>query len=132
MPITVPVDGQEITVSAFGAPVANAINALAPTSWTNVTYQNSWADYAGAQRFQYRKIGDMVWLRGTFGGGTAAATITIFPVGFRPPVYLELNALSYVSGQRVTVKCDAYATGEFSCEISATAISINIAFSTTA
>lgn len=57
------------------------------TPWTAPTLVNSWANFGGGfQEAQYRKVGDIVHLRGLIGGGTAApVTIFTLPVGFRPP-----------------------------------------------
>ena len=101
MPITVPVTGDEISASAFGAPVANEVNRLTPlvdsrtpTAWTTVTYQNSWVT-EGPQPAQYRKIGDIVYFRGSIKAGTNNTTAWTMPVGFRPPTVLTLPTLYY-------------------------------------
>lgn len=56
------------------------------TGWTAVTFQNSWANYGGAfQTAQYRRVGDIVELRGLVRNGTAGTSIFTLPAGFRPP-----------------------------------------------
>jgi len=95
MAITVPVAGQEASAEQFGIPVANEVNRMtplvvAPTPWTTLVLQNGWVNQAGTA--QYRKVGDMVQMRGTVGGGTAGTNVAILPVGFRPPAGLFLNS----------------------------------------
>lgn len=59
-------------------------SAIAP-SWTNPTLLNSWANFgAPFQTAQYRKIGDMVQLRGLIAGGTLGTNAFVLPSGFRP------------------------------------------------
>lgn len=68
--------------------------ATEPTTWTGVTYQNSWVDYgSGYQGVQYRKIGDVVHLRGLMKNGTESVAAFTLPTGFRPPADLSLIAL---------------------------------------
>lgn len=63
-----------------------SISEFAP--WTNVTFQNSWGNYGSPfQECQYRKIGDIVYVRGLVqrtGGHTTAHTIFTLPSGYRP------------------------------------------------
>jgi hypothetical protein len=46
---------------------------------------------------QYRKVGDMVELRGVIRGGTAGTVAFTLPAGFRPPAHIEA-ALYYFTG----------------------------------
>jgi len=89
MPITVPIAGQEISASAFGIPVANEVNRMTPvttvTAWTALSLTNGWANVGGWGSAQYRKVGDMVQLRGVVSGGTANSSVATLPAGFRPP-----------------------------------------------
>ena len=63
-----------------------------PTPWTGVTFQNSWTNFgSGYQDAQYRKVGDIVYLRGWVKGGAAAVTMFQLPVGFRPPAYVHMG-----------------------------------------
>lgn len=60
-----------------------------PGSWTAPTLLNSWANFGGAfQVAQYRKVGDMVQLRGLIRLGTVTNTAFTLPTGFRPPADL--------------------------------------------
>lgn len=101
MAITPPVAGQQITVEAFGIPITNEVNRMTPittvTAWTQATLQNGWAHQAG-QVVQYRKVGDMVQIRGRMDGGTSGfVAYFLLPVGFRPP-YLMQSAIAVVKG----------------------------------
>jgi len=61
------------------------------SDWTGVTFASGWSNLSGAQTVEYRKIGDIVYLRGTTertsGSGT---TIFTLPSGYRPPAQLRL------------------------------------------
>lgn len=56
------------------------------TAWTGVTFVNSWVNYVGNQACQYRKIGDIVEVRGLTSSGTLTGSAACFtlPSGFRP------------------------------------------------
>lgn len=106
MAITVPVTGSEISATAFGAPVANALNAIEPTAWTNVTFQNGWVNFgAPYQNVQYRKIGDIVYVRGMMKSGTINQIAFTLPAGFRPPAEVYLPTTSNAGSPT-----DTYAT----------------------
>lgn len=78
--------------------------------WTNLTYGSGWGDYNAAswQRGQYRKIGDLVQLRGLVarlsGVGTTIATL---PGGHAPPVQI----LNQVNGTDAHARVDITAGG---------------------
>lgn len=114
MAITVPIDGQEISASTFGAPVANEVNRMtplvvAPTAWTNVIFQNSWVNYgSGEQNIQYRKIGDVVYLRGVMKSGGLSTVAFTLPTGFRPIASLAFAVSSAGAFGNLSV----YSTGE--------------------
>lgn len=63
------------------------------TAWTAVTFGAGWsnniAPYGNAQ---YRKIGDLVYLRGAIDGGTLGGVAFILPAGFRPPATVAFSA----------------------------------------
>lgn len=102
MPLKRPVAGDPVVVEDFGQPVYDYIVANQPTAWVNMTYLNSWRTYPGYQALQYRKIGDIVYLRGFVQSpGTATAMATL-PSGFWPPMTLEF-ASAYYSGSRIVI-----------------------------
>ncbi len=55
-------------------------------AWTPVTFQNNWVNIDTSRTAQYRKVGDIVEVRGCVKGGTVAAGTPIFvlPAGFLP------------------------------------------------
>lgn len=67
------------------APGSSAI----PTAWTAPSYAAGWRDYQSTSVFVnvgYRKIGDLVYVRGLLEGQAGlATTVWTFPAGFRPP-----------------------------------------------
>jgi hypothetical protein len=68
---------------------------VAPTAWTAVTFLNGWSNYgSGFQTMQYRKVGDIVYLRGFVKGGTASTAVFALPVGYRPPATTRFATLN--------------------------------------
>lgn len=62
---------------------------LDPTAWAAPALLNGWADLGGIwQVAQYRKVGDVVQIRGVIAGGTIGLAAFVLPVGFRPPAAL--------------------------------------------
>lgn len=51
--------------------------------WINLTLVNGWLAYAVGREPQYRKIGDIVYLRGVAKTGSSSVMAT-FPAGYRP------------------------------------------------
>ena len=120
MPITVPAAGQMVSAELFGAPVANEVNRLTPlvdgrtpTPWVTCTLQNSWGHYAGQQPLSYRKVGDIVYMRGCVSGGTIGSTLTTLPAGFRPPILLAFPLVCTLAagpGPEINIKPDGTCT----------------------
>lgn len=78
--------------------------------WIPLPYQNGWEDYeTGTKpnytRGEYRKVGDVVQLRGLLRGGTANP-ITTLPAGFRPPADLIFCTMSSDAHKRIDVRSD--------------------------
>jgi hypothetical protein len=62
--------------------------AIIPEPWTNLPLLNSWGNEGGTiQIAQYRRVGDLVTLRGTATktASSPADVLFILPAGFRPP-----------------------------------------------
>lgn len=134
MPIVVPADGAVISAGTFGKPVADAINNAAPTPWVNLPFQNSWANYGTYQTGTYRKVGDIVYLRGTLRPGALGAGMVLFslPAGFRPPVTVEFIIGHTDGGGMCSFYLDA-TSGNFgfnASPVGLTRLSLNINFST--
>lgn len=73
-------------IAALDTRVTAVESLTDPTTWTAVTFTNSWVNYgSGRQAAQYRKIGDIVYLRGQIKNGTNNNTAFTLPAGFRPP-----------------------------------------------
>lgn len=74
-----------------------------------VTFLNSWANFGGGfQTLQYRKIGDIVYVRGTVAGGTVGANVCNLPVGYRPPALIETSS----SANALMATFRVYASGD--------------------
>ena len=64
----------------------DALGSSSATAWTAVTFAGAWADNGGSdQPAEYRKVDDIVYLRGVIKNGTTATTAFTLPTGFRPP-----------------------------------------------
>lgn len=60
-------------------------SSLAAVSWVAPTLTNSWANYGGAAtEAGYRRVGDVVEVRGVVKSGTVNTAIFNLPAGFRP------------------------------------------------
>lgn len=55
-----------------------------PPGWTPLPFNGGWANYDTGRPGQYRKIGDIVYVRGLVKPGSGALVATL-PVGFRSP-----------------------------------------------
>jgi hypothetical protein len=114
-----------------GTHVRIAERAARATAWTAVTFTNGWTDFGGGyQAMQYRKVGDVVELRGMIGSGTPGASAFTLPTGFRPPANIRFAAIStgvtlgyWEIGTAGTVLHQSGAVGD---------VVINFSFSTTA
>lgn len=140
MAIPVPVTRTKIATVPWGIPITNEVNRLTdltkPSTWLALTLLNGWLNFPGGQAIQYRKIGDIVYVRGqvkpgTIGAGTALFTL---PVGFRPPTTIEVTLVHSDGGGNAAFYCDA-ASGNFGFNAAPTGtvtrISLLFNFSTT-
>ena len=90
-----------------GSGVAEVISSSGATGWTNATLLNSWANYlAGTAVAQYRKVGDVVEVRGSVKSGSGV--IFTLPDGLRPALQETFYAFASPGGARV----DAMPTGD--------------------
>ena len=75
----------EGTVAYLGVNPQISARSTDPEAWTQPTLVNSWVDYGAPNAFiAYRKVGDIVQLRGTAKNGTLNTTAFTLPVGYRP------------------------------------------------
>lgn len=73
-------------LTELDARLTTAEATIDPTAWTSLTLSAGWTG-----TFEYRKIGDMVWLRGlNLVAGTLGVTMATLPAGFRPPASVVL------------------------------------------
>lgn len=105
MAIQVPQPTWSISAEDFGQPVANEVNRLttltAPSAWTALPFAAPWTNFgSGYANGEYRKIGDIVYIRGFITPGTSAPASSLaftLPTGFRPPVSLQ-DVIMYYNG----------------------------------
>jgi hypothetical protein len=95
----------DVTIDASGN---IAFNARVGTAWTSVTYNTGWVDYdATWNGAQYKKVGDLVFLRGLVKRTSGAETIIFtLPAGFRPPKYVMFPQLSNDALSRIDIYTD--------------------------
>ena len=74
------------------------IAGIPDTGWIAPSLINSWANYGGGYTSAgYRKVGDIVQLRGALTGGTIGLAGFTLPAGYRP-MALVILATGYVTG----------------------------------
>lgn len=65
----------------------NEIYLKGDAAWIAPTFLNAWVNFGGVTLVAgYRKIADVVYLRGTIKSGTIAAAAFTLPVGYRPHI----------------------------------------------
>lgn len=63
--------------------------------WLTPTLINSWVNFGGGEQdLQYRKVDDMVQIRGVVKSGAIGSVIAVLPVGYRPPSPLGFGVSS--------------------------------------
>lgn len=106
------------------------LNGTSAVAWNNVTFTNSWVNFGGSvQTVQYRKIGDVVYIRGAGKTGTINLSAFTLPSGYRPPAILGFPATSNSAFGHLVINTDGTvvpATGSntsffFTCSFSVTA-----------
>jgi hypothetical protein len=74
-------------------------NIIGSTPWTALPFNAGFGNVFVGQAAQYRKIGDIVYLRGGVrkldGANISYMTLAKLPVGFRPPAQLTFETASY-------------------------------------
>ncbi len=81
---------------------------VAAPTWTAPTLGNGWVNFlSGVAPVAYRRVGDVVELRGAIRSGTLATTVFTLPVGFRPTAGNHLFAVvAGPGGARLDVSSD--------------------------
>lgn len=99
------------TLYVYNGSSFDVITAIAGL-WSTPTLLNSWVNAGGVyQVAQYRKIGDVVQLRGSVKNGTVGTAMFNLPTGFRPPAQLVFATLD---GLNAAARFDVEAGGNVS------------------
>jgi Major tropism determinant N-terminal domain len=111
----------------------SVVTTVTPTAWTVPAFTAGWGQYAGYSTVSYRKIGDLVYLRGLLNATTGVTTTAwTFPVGFRPPA----TVLTYTAYNGALRRIDIQPSGAFTISAPAVgewyALDMTPPFSTTA
>lgn len=131
-----PITKTVISSPSWGIPITDQVNAnttdiaaLKPTAWTNVTFQNGWTNISPV--VQYRKIGDIVYIRGTIGGGSLSTNAFNLPVGFRTPYKLDISTGTYSGSVWAWGKFDIDTAGNVTPQVGGTSwFIVNCSYST--
>lgn len=89
--------------------ISAALTALLPTAWVALPFAVNWASSGGYQPAQYRRVGDVVQLRGTAARTPVTLvdeTVATLPVGFRPPATESYIAQVFGGGVRMDIGAD--------------------------
>lgn len=94
MPITRPTTKTIISTTGWGIPITDELNRLTPlvdgrtpTAWVTVAaFTGGWVSFDATRPPQYRKIGDVVFLRGVVKNGAINSSAFTLPAGYRYPV----------------------------------------------
>lgn len=102
MAITRPVTKTIISTTDFGIPVVDAVNAntdaiaaLQPTGWIDIAYMNGFSTYPGYAPLSYKKIGNLVFLRGGVIPQGTNVVMGVLPVAVRPQYNVEVPTYGY-------------------------------------
>lgn len=111
---------------ADGAVTADKLDT---STWTGVTFQNSWVNAGGNGAVQYRKVADDVQIRGRMTGGSLSAICFTLPTGYRPPTPQQFPCVGpTASAAALQVgtngECGIFASGN-------STVDIQVRFSTT-
>lgn len=104
--------GLEARITALETRVTALELVTTPTAWTRVTFENSWADADPTLQVYYRKVGDIVYIRGSAMHPTSGLGLAIFtlPAGFRPPFDMQANTIGF-TGTWQLAEFDVLTTG---------------------
>lgn len=82
----------QLVIEDVGPATGTAVPSQIVTPWTTLPFAANWQSYPGFQPCQYRKVGDIVYLRGLaqMVNASAGVGIAILPAGFRPPARLVI------------------------------------------
>lgn len=97
--------GQPVT-PAWTKEVSNAVNDLTDVPWIPATLENSWVafDTSNYHTAEYRKIGDVVYLRGLVKSGSAAdADIFTLGAGYKPSRIIIVPGVSFAGAGQVRI-----------------------------
>lgn len=105
-------------------PVGGDGSYMSVTPWMPLpTYGAQWSNYGGGwETGQYRKVGDIVELRGLVQRGSSApsATLCTLPVGFRPAGGQIFTCMGYALANNWGIRMDVLANGNVNLDISNT------------
>lgn len=83
------------------------------SGWIAPTLLNSWVNYgSGLANAGYRKIGNLVRLRGIVKDGTGAVAIFTLPSGYRPTVQVISAAVAFDGAVHVAGRVDVETDGD--------------------
>jgi hypothetical protein len=123
-----PAIGSVITYLDEGHGIPLVLGSSGTTAWTAPTLLNGWVNYGGEwATAAYRKVGDIVYIRGLVKDGSVPADIFVLPTGYRPPAGVLFAVDTGTPG-----RLDVHADGRVAAQAgSAGYFALNCSFSTT-
>jgi len=73
----------DVITEAWVDAVVDSLTAATPGAWTTLPLAGAWVAFDVAHTPQYRKLGDVVEIRGLIKSGATGSAFTL-PAGFRP------------------------------------------------
>lgn len=81
--------------------------------WTAPVLSGTWLNFGGIYQIaQYRKIGDVVELRGVVKSGAASSSVFTLPAGFRPPAANQFATVAGGAFGYITCRSDGTVTAD--------------------
>lgn len=114
------------TATSAGAQII--INGTLGEDWINVTFNTGWGNFgSGHQTCQYKKVGDMIYLRGSAARSSGSSfVIFTLPASYLPPGLVLIPTASNNAYGQITIAT----TGNVSLDAgSTTQVTINASFS---
>lgn len=109
-----PAVGSVITYIDEGRGIPIVLGSSGVSGWTQATLVNSWVNYGLTwDTAAYRKVGDIVYLRGLVKNGSIPGAIFTLPSGYRPPADI-LFAADMDANKHARI--DVYTSGIVHCQ----------------
>ena len=102
---TVSVDTHPGDHNALAQAINDTVAYVKPEAWQALPFAANFSNLGGNQACQFRKVGDMVQLRGAgaYSGSTSGVPVATLPVGYRPPNNVDYPVLGNLAIARFSI-----------------------------